>query len=163
MRASLRENAQPCHDGGVNWSGLARVVTTTRVAKGFDTQKAFAEASRISLRTVSDLEAGKRDSYSTSTLARLEAALGWPPGRVDEILHAADDALRPVAPEGSREALHPIALRVHRLLTDHDLVPEEEQRMLETMLDRLITPPERKYYRIASISFHSGEKSNNEG
>ncbi len=49
--------------------------------------------------------------------------------------------------------LHPLAVRVNRLLTDHDLIPAEEQRMLETMLDRLITPPERKYYRIAGITF----------
>ena len=59
--------------------------------------------------------------------------------------------------------LHPLAVRVNRLLTEHDLVPAEEQQMLETMLDRLITPPERKYYRIASIQFHDAENSNYDG
>lgn len=77
---------QPCHYGAVNWPALARAIVARRVELGHDTQKAFAEASEISLRTISDLEAGDRDRYTPSTLARLEKALRWPTGRVGEIL-----------------------------------------------------------------------------
>lgn len=51
--------------------------------------------------------------------------------------------------------LHPLAVRVNRLLTDRDLVPDAERHMLETILDRVLSPPEQKYYRIASIRLHS--------
>lgn len=86
---------QGCHYGGVNWTALARAVTARRVELGHDTQKAFAKASEISLRTINDLEVGERDSYSASTLARLERALGWPAGRVEEILAAGTAPLPP--------------------------------------------------------------------
>lgn len=88
---------QGCHYGPVNWTALARAVTARRVELGHDTQKAFAKASQISLRTINDLELGERASYSGSTLARLERALGWPAGRVDEILAAGAAPLPPVS------------------------------------------------------------------
>lgn len=137
----------------MNWPALARRIVARRVQLGIDTQKALAEASRISLRIISDLEAGKRDSYSISTIARLEAALEWPQGRVDEILRATDDQLHPVVPSDAREPLHPLAMRLHRVLTDTDIVPERDRDVVETVVDRILDPVEREYFRVASVSF----------
>jgi hypothetical protein len=128
----------------VNWPALARAVIAGRIALGYDTQKAFANASRISLRIVSDLETGKRTSYSSSTLARLERALGWPDGRVEEhlrsdriILIGDSSQLPPLeleqpdgswlsTPEGIDRHLHrddlPLVALLHRAgLTESDL------------------------------------------
>lgn len=76
--------------GAVNWPALARAIVARRIEIGHDTQKALAKASEISLRTISDLEAGERGGYTASTLAKLEKALEWPPGRIQTILDGAE-------------------------------------------------------------------------
>jgi hypothetical protein len=58
--------------------------------------------------------------------------------------------------------MHPLAVRVHHLLTDVDLVPEEERQMLATVLDRILTPAEREYYRVVSISWESSKEDPDE-
>jgi hypothetical protein len=117
-------------------------------------------------------EAGYRSPSGFATAAGLQPSmvLRWINGKVQPTPEALVKAAAPLRvrvtemlargldiPElEQHHELHPIAVRVNRLLTDHDLVPEDEQRMLETMLDRLITPPERKYYRIVNVTWGPG-------
>jgi hypothetical protein len=117
-------------------------------------------------------EAGYRSPSGFATAADLQPSmvLRWINGKVQptpEALVKAAKALRVRVSEmlarglnipelEETHELHPLAVRVNRLLTDHDLVPEDERRMLETMLDRFLTPPERTYYRIASVAWGPG-------
>jgi hypothetical protein len=100
----------------VDWVRLGRAVTRRRVELGYKTIAAFAKVVELSTRIVGDLEAGRRGSYDPATLARVEEALGWPEGRVDEILTGStpDDA-------GPRSVLDfaEIARAIHR----DDFVP----------------------------------------
>lgn len=160
MPASIRENRQErasdgvphrqvpansrngCHYGPVNWPALARAVVARRIELGHETRQAFAEASKISLRTLTDIEAGERGSYSVNTLGRLEHALQWPTGHIDDILHASDEdpfailggLLRDVDgvptvppstdyPEGSRERVVLETVERHRPAADGTYVP----------------------------------------
>lgn len=56
---------------------------------GYTTRAEFTEATGFPPKTLGDLEKCRRDSFSRETLARLEKALDWPEGYIDEILHAA--------------------------------------------------------------------------
>lgn len=77
---------------GMNWQALANAVISRRVELGHTTRGTFVDASGISARILGDLETARRDSYNPATLARLEQALQWPAGRVDEILHSSVEA-----------------------------------------------------------------------
>ncbi len=52
--------------------------------------------------------------------------------------------------------LHPLAVRVNRLLTDRDLVPPDERRVLEIVLDRVMEPMERQHYRVVNVTWGPG-------
>lgn len=71
-----------------DWDALARHVIDRRVERGHHSRESFAQASGISIRTLGDIETARRQSYAPETLVRLEKALEWPAGRVDEILDA---------------------------------------------------------------------------
>lgn len=111
--ARVSEFTHRCHYVAVNWPALARAVVAQRTALGYTSQKTFAAASDISLRTVSDLETGKRDSYSASTLGRLQTALQWPEGHIAAILASTDD--NPAAPPVSElSTIAGIMRHIHR-------------------------------------------------
>ncbi len=117
-------------------------------------------------------EAGYRSPSAFATAADLQPSVvhRWINGKVQPTPDALVKAARPLQvrvtemlarglglPELEESTvLHPLAVRVNRLLTDHDLVPAEEQHMLETVLDRLLTPAERKYYRLVSVTWEPG-------
>lgn len=44
------------------------------------------------MRTLSDLEGGRRDRYEAGTLAAVEATLGWKPGSISTVLGGGDPA-----------------------------------------------------------------------
>lgn len=69
---------------------MGRAIRHRRVELGHHTIASFAKVVNLSTRLLGDLEAGKRDSYDPATLVRLEQALDWPPGQIDDILHASD-------------------------------------------------------------------------
>ena len=48
---------------------------------------AFSAATGLSTRLLDDLETGRRTNYSDTTLATVEAALGWSPGSCLRIVH----------------------------------------------------------------------------
>lgn len=70
-----------------DWGKLGKAITRRRVELGLDTIAAFARHVGLSTRILGDLEGGRRSSYDPATLAKVEQALDWPEGRVEEILY----------------------------------------------------------------------------
>lgn len=97
----------------MNWARLARAVVDRRVELGHRTREGFAKASGLSPRLLGDIEQGKRDNYDRVTLARLEKALEWPPGRVQSFLDAPDESQPPDPSE---------PVEIARLIARDDLV-----------------------------------------
>lgn len=73
-----------------DWIRLGKAITRRRVELGLDTIAAFARHVGLSTRLLGDLEGGRRASYDPATLAKVEQALDWPGGRVEEILNQWD-------------------------------------------------------------------------
>ncbi len=76
----------------MGWRRLADEVVRRRVEIGYATRVSFIEASGIGARTLGDIENVRRDSYDPATLVRLERALDWPSGRVQQILETSDES-----------------------------------------------------------------------
>jgi transcriptional regulator with XRE-family HTH domain len=130
--------SQPLNDFG-SW-------LSTRITEaGYRSPSAFAAAAGLQPSVVHRWINGK----VKPTPEALVKAAGLLPVRATEML--ARGLGLPELEEST--VLHPLAVRVNRLLTDRDLVPDDERHMLETILDRVLSPPEQKYYRIASIRF----------
>jgi transcriptional regulator with XRE-family HTH domain len=68
----------------MGWSELAQAVIGRRVELGHHVREAFADASGLSVRTLSDIERARRTSYDPATLARVEQALQWLPDQLHE-------------------------------------------------------------------------------
>jgi transcriptional regulator with XRE-family HTH domain len=62
---------------GADWRRLGATVVDRRVRLGHRSRTAFADSCGISLRTLGDIETGRRAGYRPSTLATLEQALDW--------------------------------------------------------------------------------------
>ena len=61
------------------WARLGQRVAQER-GRHWRSRSAFARAAGISRRVLDDVEKGRRENYSETTLAAIEAALGWAPG-----------------------------------------------------------------------------------
>ena len=61
------------------WQDLGGAIVTER-SRRWRSRAAFAAASGISARVLDDLENGNRANYLDSTLAAIEATLGWSQG-----------------------------------------------------------------------------------
>lgn len=59
---------------------------SARTRRGFTTRRAFAEASGLSERTLSNIERARKHSYDPGTLSLLEHALAWESGSVAAVL-----------------------------------------------------------------------------
>lgn len=70
----------------MNWQRLADEVIRRRTHLGYATRREFAEATGFATKTLGDLEKRRRSNFDRVTLAKLEKALQWPEGRVQEIL-----------------------------------------------------------------------------
>lgn len=75
-----------------SWQRLGENVRRKRIDLGYSNRDAFAEASRVSVRVIADLESGKRSNFSDRVIARLEASLHWPSGTMGRIVSDADFA-----------------------------------------------------------------------
>lgn len=69
-----------------NKESLAKAIVTRRLELGFETAKDLAEDAGVSSRLLSDIENGKRDTYSKRSCYLLEQALGWELGSIKNIL-----------------------------------------------------------------------------
>jgi transcriptional regulator with XRE-family HTH domain len=69
---------------------LASLVVARRVELGYKRRPAFAEAAGISLRTLGDLETGRRTNFDPATIAAIEQALRWATGSISQVLSGGD-------------------------------------------------------------------------
>lgn len=67
-----------------DWERLGEYVRRRRVDLGYKTQEQFAEAARISTRTLRELEGGRK--VAKRTVALVEATLRWMPGSAQSVL-----------------------------------------------------------------------------
>lgn len=129
------------------WERLARYIVARRVALGYKRRPPFADALGISLRTLGDIETGRRERYDPATVAALENTLGWTTGSVQRIIaggeptldaHAQGDASVPdgmpaVATFQDQPAEHDEALR--RVMLS-DLPDEQKRRIARILIDQ---------------------------
>lgn len=82
-------------DGPVSdWERLGQYVVNRRVELGYRQRKPFADALGISLRTLSDIEKGRRGNYDPVTLASLEHVLQWEAGSAMRIADGGEPGRR---------------------------------------------------------------------
>lgn len=86
---------------------LAEAVVSARAEARIHTAKELAEQMGISQRLVNEIENARRDSYSKTTLARLDVALEWPTGFAEHLLRTGERLERSEAPEPSRTTVAP--------------------------------------------------------
>ena len=90
--------ATNCHhnDDMADWQRLGQQVTARRVALGYRRREDLTNAADgVSLRTLGDIESGRRTGYHRNTLATLENALRWAPGSIQAILEGGEFAEQP--------------------------------------------------------------------
>src|SRR5215470_6855741 len=94
------------------WRRLGRMLERRRgeLGYGFRQRARFAEergGGMISVKTISRLENGERDSYPESTIGTIEAIYKWSPGSVESVLKGGDPySLPPAQPvSASRDPL----------------------------------------------------------
>lgn len=83
------------------WQRLGAAIREARGSLGFTSRDTFAEVAGVSVRVISDLESGARDNFSEKILSRVEDALGWISGTIDQIV--TDPDFLPPAPSPADE------------------------------------------------------------
>lgn len=68
------------------WNRLGTLVAEARKEIGYSNREDFAAAVSVSVRVLSDLEAGARTNFSERILSRVESGIGWPSGTVDQVI-----------------------------------------------------------------------------
>lgn len=103
--------ATNCHqtDRMVDWQRLGQLVIARRIELGYKTREALLTDLGVSLRTLGDIESGRRDKYHRNTLAGLEHALRWLPGSIDAIL----DGGQPTPDPNPRHSGRPAGENAH--------------------------------------------------
>jgi transcriptional regulator with XRE-family HTH domain len=97
-----------------DWLRLADYVVARRTQLGITSRTAFASASGIAVRTVSQVETGHR--VWPSTLAALEEALGWSPGSCRAVLDGGEPVMAVTAEDAEAdEQLRLLTLRFGEL------------------------------------------------
>lgn len=123
----------------MQWGALGRAIVSRRIECGYETREELAEHSGIAARTLGDLETGRKTSYRRSTLARLEQALDWPAGTVDEVLgEPAPSPRRTTAPPPSSGPPSAPAFeeQLATLRHLHDELPEPYREQFRDLLAR---------------------------
>lgn len=93
-------------NSGNGWDRVAEAVKLRRVKLGMRTAKDLAENMGVSPRLVGEIENGRRESYSVSTLIALEDALQWSRGSVEKVKQGADaEPVSPVTAQRDRSEL----------------------------------------------------------
>lgn len=125
---------------------VGALVIQRRLARGFKTKIQFSDATGLSTRVLTDLEAGKRRLGSVSYV-QIETALGWPAGEIDSYLDGVgsfldDEEQRPgeqsVSPSGNDDDFGTIKARKPANMTDEDFkrLLAEYREEIEWKLDR---------------------------
>ena len=92
------------------WRRLGRMLERRRgeLGYGFRQRARFAKEQgngKISVKTISRLEKGERDSYPESTVGAVEAMYQWTPGSVELVLGGGEPS---ALPAGTQRAVNPI-------------------------------------------------------
>lgn len=101
--------ATNCHHnaGMADWQRLGQRVIARRIALKYRRREDLANAfDGLSLRTLGDIEAGRKQGYHPNTLATLEHALHWEPGSIAALLDGGEATEKP-ASAGSAVAATP--------------------------------------------------------
>lgn len=98
-RGAARTNVDSTKLG--NWQRLGTAIRKARIGMGYTNRESFAEACKVSVRVVADIEAGSRDNFSERVLSSIEEELGWPTGTIDQII--SDAGFQPPAPGGTTD------------------------------------------------------------
>lgn len=77
-------------------SRRGETVRQARIARGYTNRENFAEVCNVSTRVLSDFESGARSNFSERVISRIEEALQWPAGTIEQI--ASDPNFTPPAP-----------------------------------------------------------------
>lgn len=75
--------------GGPGWQRLAELIRADAVAL-YRTHERFARSAHLGKRTVEKLLAGQPGNYRPDTVYRVEAALGWEHGSLEDVLAGRD-------------------------------------------------------------------------
>lgn len=92
------------------WRRLGRMLERRRgeLGYGFRQRARFARdcgGGQISVKTISRLENGERDSYPESTIGKVEAIYRWPPGSVEKVLGGGEPVPLPPSSPSARNTL----------------------------------------------------------
>lgn len=122
-----------------DWDRLAALVIARRVELGHKTRAPLVEASGISLRTLGDIENGRRPSYDPATIAALEQALEWAPGSVTSIVNGGEPTPRAKADTGilgqSSARYAPRDEALIKVMQSNDLSDEQKARIIRELID----------------------------
>lgn len=98
---ALRERESVDTTALEGWHRVGELVRRARIELGYTNRENFAEACHVSVRVLSDIEAGTRTNFTGRVLAGLEEGLGWPVGTIDQLV--ADPNLAPPTPGGAAD------------------------------------------------------------
>jgi hypothetical protein len=89
---------------------LAGAITRRRIELGIRSARSFGVETGLDYRTITSIEACRRDNVSRNTLGIIEHTLRWPAGYLDALLESADvetpvqATVELVIPDGANEA-----------------------------------------------------------
>ena len=138
-----------------NASGYRRLGTAVRDARreyGYTNREHFADACGVSVRLLADIESGTRGNFRTRLLEKVEAALDWPAGTLDNVL--TDPNFRPPTPGSSVDMVfrppvfnrNPVSVEVTAVERALSVLAKEKQESTGPL-----TPTERSL-RLALIT-----------
>jgi transcriptional regulator with XRE-family HTH domain len=140
-----------------SWERLGQFVVSRRLEMGYRQRQALADAIGVSLRTVGDIETGRRSKFDPTTIAALENGLGWETGSVLRIIEGGEPVMRKATPDApSLDEQDEAVIRVMR-----SNIPEEQKRTIVRMLIDERREAERQRLRRAEdfIRLVGGEDS----
>lgn len=127
---------------GMEWRRLGEEVKRRRGYLGFKSRREFAEATDFPAKTLSDLEQGKRTTFTPDTFARLEGALQWESGSVQAVLAGGDPKpalevrLQDLAVDPRSLERYGDDLELYNTIADADLSPVEAFQLVLAVRQR---------------------------
>ena len=108
------------------WELVARTVRDRRLALGLRQ----SDTPGVSAASWRNLESARQTSYRPYLLRRVEAALGWPPGTIDEIVAGTRDE-----PSGAESPTRSLDDRIDLLHARFDRIERSIDQLLRRLTD----------------------------
>lgn len=83
-------------DNRQRWQRLGEMIVERRIQLGW-TQAQFSVAADVAAKVISDMENGRRSDYQVPTLVKVQTALGWEVGSIQDVLAGGQPTVRPNA------------------------------------------------------------------